>query len=74
MATAQKVVSIRMSVGNNTVIGRIERDFIEHAELNALLAGGWRIVQGFQASGTQNGAYTALTFILEKEIPDPAAE
>jgi len=65
----QKVVTIRMSVSNNTVIGHIERDFIEHAELNKLLESGWKIVSTFEAvsSDAKDGANTAITFVLEKE-------
>jgi hypothetical protein len=65
----QKVVTIRMSVSNNTVIGHIERDFIEHVELNKILEEGWQIVSSFEAvsSGDKEGSSTAITFILEKE-------
>ena len=65
----QRVVTIRMSVSNNTVIGHTERDFIEHTELNKLLEEGWQIISSFEAvsSATKDGAYTAITFVLEKE-------
>jgi hypothetical protein len=65
----QKVVTIRMSVTNNTVVGHIERDFIEHTELNNLLESGWKIVSSFEAVSTdaKDGASTAITFVLEKE-------
>ena len=65
----QKVVTIRMSVSNNTVIGHTERDFIEHTDLNKLLESGWKIVSTFEAVSTaaKDGAYTAITFVLEKE-------
>ena len=58
-----------MSVSNNTVIGHIERDFIEHTELNKLLESGWKIVSSFEAvaSDSKDGANTAITFVLEKE-------
>lgn len=64
----QKVVTIRMSTSNNTVIGHIERDFIEHTELNKLLEDGWKIVNAFHSATTtaKTMEYTAITFILEK--------
>jgi hypothetical protein len=67
----QKVVTIRMSVSNNTVIGHIERDFIEHTDLNKLLENGWKIADTIQASSSsvKDVGYTAITFILEKEPP-----
>jgi hypothetical protein len=66
----QKVVTIRMSVSNNVTVNRIERDFIEHMELNKLLEAGWKIVDAFDAVSTSSSnetAYTSITFILEKE-------
>jgi hypothetical protein len=64
----QKVVTIRMSISNNTVIGHIERDFIEHIELNKLLENGWKIVGTYPASSSspKDVGYAAFTFILEK--------
>ncbi len=67
---AQKVVTIRMSVSNNVTVNHIERDFIEHTELNKLLDNGWEIVDSYEAvsasSANENG-YTAITFILESK-------
>jgi len=64
----QKVVSIRMSVSNNTTINRVERDFIEHTDLNKFLEEGWEIMDSYEAvAESKDGAYTAITFVLEKE-------
>lgn len=63
----QKVVTIRMSVSNNTVAGKIERDFIEHTELNKLLEDGWEIIESIAGEGVEkNMSYTAITFVLQK--------
>jgi hypothetical protein len=64
----QKVVTIRMSISNNTVVGHIERDFIEHTDLNKLLEEGWKIAQSFPAvsNSSKDSLYTAITFVLEK--------
>ena len=67
---AQKVVTIRMSIGNNVTVNHIERDFIEHTELNKLLDSGWEIVDSYEAvssSSTNENGYTAITFILENK-------
>lgn len=67
---SQKVVTIRMSVSNNVTVNRIERDFIEHVELNKLLEEGWKITDAIDAvssSSSNETAYTSITFILEKE-------
>ncbi len=64
----QKVVTIRMSVSNNTTVNHVERDFIEHADLNKLLESGWEIIGSFDAvAENKEGGYTAITFILEKK-------
>jgi len=59
-----------MSIGNNVTVNHIERDFIEHVELNKLLETGWEIVDSYDAvspsSANENG-YTAITFILEQK-------
>lgn len=70
---SQKVVTIRMSIGNNVTVNHIERDFIDHVELNKLLESGWEIVDSYEAvsssSANENG-YTAITFILENKGND----
>ena len=63
----QKVVTVRMSVSNNTIAGKIERDFIEHTELNKLLEDGWEIVESIAGEGTEkNMSYMAITFVLSR--------
>ena len=67
----QKVVTIRMSIGNNVTVSHIERDFIEHSELNKLLENDWEIVDSYDAvspSSAKENGYTAITFILEKKV------
>jgi len=67
---SQKVVTIRMSIGNNVTVNHIERDFIEHVELNKLIENDWEVIDSFEAvspsSANENG-YTAITFLLEKK-------
>jgi hypothetical protein len=68
LSMAQKVVSIRMSINNNTIIGHTERDFIEHAELNKLLESGWKIISTFDAATpSKDGGYACITFVLQKD-------
>lgn len=64
----QKVVTVRMSISNQTIAGKIERDFIEHTELNKLLEEGWEIKDSIAGEGMEkNMAYMAITFILYKQ-------
>jgi hypothetical protein len=63
----QKVVTVRMSISNQTIAGKVERDFIEHTELNKLLEEGWEIVESIAGEGMEkNMAYMAITFVLAR--------